>query len=81
MSERTSTTPGTTTYTVPEPLPELLDNARLRAELGVTKAAADAIMRALPVVTFPGLRKVYVRRPDVARLIEERTFTNDEIPL
>lgn len=57
-----------------KPLPDLLDNARLRAELGVTKAAAGRIMRAVPNVEFEGLRKVYVKRSDVARLIESRTF-------
>jgi hypothetical protein len=57
-----------------ERLPELLDAKRLQAELGVTRTAAEAIMRELPVVQFTELRKVYVRRADLARLIEERTF-------
>ncbi len=57
----------------PERLPELLDAKDLRAELGVTRAAAEAIMRQLPAVEFPGLRKVYVARGDVARLLEECT--------
>ena len=57
-----------------EQLPELLDAKRLQDELGVTRAAAEAIMRQLPVIQFDGLRKVYVRRADVARLIETRTF-------
>jgi hypothetical protein len=64
---------------VNERLPELLDAKRLQAELGVTRAAAEAIMRQLPVVQFDGLRKVYVRRPDVARLIDERTFAKDQV--
>jgi hypothetical protein len=64
---------------VTEPLPELLDAKALRAELGVTRAAAEAIMRRLPVIEFEGLRKVYVRRADVARLLGERTFTKDEV--
>ena len=62
-----------------EPLPELLDAKHLAAELGVTRAAAEAIMRQLPVVQFEGLRKVYVRRSDVRRLLEERTFTKDQV--
>ena len=45
----------------------------LEAELGITKAAADRIMRAIPTVEFEGLRKVYVKRSDVERLIRERT--------
>lgn len=52
-------------------LPRLLDCKRLREELGVTRAAAEAIMRQLPVIEPPGLRKVYVRRSDVARFLEE----------
>jgi hypothetical protein len=60
-------------------LPELLDAKALQAELGVTRAAAEAIMRRLPVVQFEDLRKVYVRRPDVTRLIEERTFGKDRV--
>jgi hypothetical protein len=64
---------------VSEPLPELLDCKALRVELGISRAAAEAIMRQLPVVSFDGLRKIYVRRVDVARLIEERTFAKTEV--
>ena len=63
-----------------EPLPELLDAKKLQAELGVTRAAAEAIMRHLPTVQFPDLRKVYVRRSDVSRFLDERTFTKSEVP-
>jgi hypothetical protein len=62
-----------------EPLPELLDAKHLATELGVTRAAAEAIMRQLPVVQFEGLRKVYVRRGDVANLVAERTFAKTEV--
>ena len=65
---------------VSEPLPELLDAKHLAAELGVTRAAAEAIMRRLPVVSIEGLRKTYVRREDVRRYLEERTFDKDEVP-
>jgi hypothetical protein len=65
---------------VSEPLPQLLDVKALRAELGVSRAAAEAIMRQLPTVQLPGLRKVYVRRSDVARLLEESTFSKDRVP-
>lgn len=61
-------------------LPELLDCKALRVELGVTRAAAEAIMRRLPVVQVEGLRKVYVRREDVARYLEARTFAKQEVP-
>lgn len=49
-------------------LPELLDCKALRAELGVTRAAAEAIMRHIPVVVIEDLRKTYVRRDDVLPL-------------
>ena len=61
-------------------LPELLDAKALQVELGITRAAAEAIMRRLPVVQFEDLRKVYVRRSDVAAYIEARTFSKDAVP-
>lgn len=64
-----------------EPLPELLDCRHLGAELGVTRAAAEAIMRRLPVVQIEDLRKVYVRRSDVVAYLESRTFSNDQVPV
>jgi hypothetical protein len=63
-----------------ERLPELLDAKGLRAELGVTRAAAEAIMRNVPVVSIEGLRKSYVRRSDVVAYLEARTFSNDQVP-
>ncbi len=63
-----------------ERLPELLDVKALRVELGVTRAAAEAIMRRLPVVQIEDLRKTYVRRSDVAAYLEARTFQKDEVP-
>ena len=36
------------------PLPALLDAKQLRAELGVTRAAAEAIMRQVPAVQIQG---------------------------
>ncbi len=63
-----------------EPLPELLDSKRLQAELGVTRAAAEKVMQSLPIVRLPGLRKVFVRRPDVERLLAEHTFTKEQVP-
>lgn len=63
-----------------ERLPELLDCKALQAELGVTRAAAEAIMRRLPSVQFEDLRKVYVRRSDVAAYVEARTFRKTAVP-
>ena len=51
-------------------LPELLDAKALRLELGVSRAAAEALKRRLPVVQIEGLRKVYVRRCDVQRYLD-----------
>jgi hypothetical protein len=65
---------------VNESLPELLDAKRLASELGVTRAAAEAIMRRLPVVSIEGLRKTYVRREDVRRYLAQRTFSKDQVP-
>ncbi len=65
---------------MPERLPELLDAKALQAELGVTRAAAEAIMRRVPVVQIEGLRKTFVRRSDVAGYLESRTFTKDQVP-
>jgi hypothetical protein len=38
-------------------------------------------MQALPIVQVPGLRKVYVRRLDVAALLEKHTFAKDQVPV
>jgi hypothetical protein len=65
---------------VTDRLPELLDAKALRIELGVTRAAAEAIMRRLPVVQIEGLRKVYVRRDDAWHYLESRTFEKREVP-
>jgi hypothetical protein len=65
---------------VSEPLPELLDAKALQAELGVTRAAAEAIMRRLPVVVVEDLRKTYVKRADVAAYLEARTFQKHQVP-
>jgi hypothetical protein len=65
---------------VSEPLPQLLDAKALQAELGITRAAAEAIMRRVPVVSIEGLRKIYVRRDDVHRYLEVRTFSKDRVP-
>ena len=64
----------------PQPLPELLDSRAIIAELGVKRATAEAIMRAIPIVSFPDHRKVYVRRDHVLALIEANTFTNGQVP-
>jgi hypothetical protein len=54
-------------------LPKLLDCRGIQRELGVKRATAEAVMRQLPKVQVPGLRKTYVRREDVLRLLDEWT--------
>ncbi len=56
------------------------DCKALRAELGVTRAAAERIMQALPVVLIEDLRKSYARRDDVRRYLDSRTFVKDQVP-
>ena len=41
-------------------------------ELGVKRAAAEAIMRQLPKIRLDGVRKVYVQKADVERYLSER---------
>lgn len=65
----------------PEPLPKLLDCAGLQRELGVKRTAAEAIMRALPKQTIPGVRKVYVRVSDVRRLLGKTLRVLDVLPV
>ena len=65
---------------VSEPLPELLDCRALQTELGVKRATAEAVMRHLPIVQLPELRKTFVRRDDVAALLDRFTFTKDDVP-
>ena len=64
-----------------EGLPELLDAKKLQAELGVTRAVAEKLMRRLPLVVFEDVRKVYVRRADVAALIDVSTVAKDSRPV
>lgn len=50
---------------------------RYRTELGVSRCAAEAIMRKLPIITIDGVRKTYVRRLEAQRYLEERTVPAD----
>ena len=60
-------------------LPTLLDCKALMDELGVKRATAERIMRAVPAVKMPDLRKTFVRRSDVIAYIEQHTYGNDEV--
>lgn len=62
----------------------LYDCARLARELGISRTAAERVMRALPKQTIPGLQKVYVRGADVQAYLDEHvhdvTVTNPTAP-
>jgi hypothetical protein len=49
-------------------------------ELGVKRATAEAIMRAVPSVEVPGLRKSFARRSDVLALLDACTHAKGEVP-
>lgn len=51
----------------------LMDRKTIADELGITAAAAEALMRRLAKVEVDGLRKVYVRRADLEKLLDEST--------
>lgn len=54
-------------------LPKLIDCAQVMRELGVKRGVAEAYMRRLPKVTVPDSRKVFVKRADLQRLLDEHT--------
>lgn len=58
---------------------EFMDRKMLADETGFARSTIDWIFRQVNVVAFPGHRKVYVRRADVVRLIDEGTFTKDRV--
>ena len=55
-------------------LPVLMDCCAIQRELGVKRATAEAIMRQVCKVQVPEHRKVFVRREDILRLLDEWTI-------
>jgi hypothetical protein len=51
------------------------------AELGLGRAAIDAVFRKLPVVVFPGSTRPHIRREDYLDLVEKSTYENDRVQL
>lgn len=49
-----------------------MDTATIAREYGISRTAAEAIMRRIPKVEIEGLRKVYVQRVDVENYISSR---------
>jgi hypothetical protein len=56
-----------------QPLPKLIDCAGIQRELGVKRGVAEAYMRPLPKVKVPDSRKVFVKRADLEKLLNEHT--------
>ena len=54
-------------------LPELIDRQALAAR-GLTRRSIDHLFDRLPVVAYPGQRKVYLRRSDVLAYEAEHTY-------
>ena len=65
----------------PERLPALLDVKQLRAELGVTRAAAEAIMRQAPSRPSGATEDVLSGATTSAATRAEQTFAKTEIPV
>jgi hypothetical protein len=51
------------------------------AELGLGRAAIDAVFRRLPVVVFPGSSRPHVRRDDYVALVEASTYDDGRVRL
>jgi hypothetical protein len=49
------------------------------AELGLGRAAIDAVFRQLDVVVFPGSSRPHVRREDYLELVEKSTYGNGRV--
>ncbi len=60
-------------------LPALLDCKGIMRETGLTRAAAEALMRNVATVHIEGLRKTYVRREDVLTYLAERSFDGGRV--
>jgi len=56
----------------------LLTRSHLR-ELGLGRAAIDAVFRELDVVVFPGSRRVHIRVADYLALVERSTYGDDRV--
>jgi hypothetical protein len=58
----------------------LLTRSHLR-ELGLGRAAIDAVFQQLPVVVFAGSSRPHIRREDYLRLVESSTFDDGRVRL
>ena len=56
----------------------LLTRSHLR-ELGLGRAAVDAIFRKLPVIVFPGSSRPHVRREDYLELVAQSSYDGNRV--
>lgn len=56
----------------------LLTRTHLR-ELGLGRAAIDAVFRQLPVIVFPGASRPMIRVDDYRRLVDESTYDGTRV--
>lgn len=59
--------------------PGALLDRRALAELGLQRRSIDYLFRELPVVSFPGVRRAYIRADDYRRCLEENTYTEERV--
>ncbi len=59
--------------------PGALLDRRALADLGLQRRSIDFIFRELPVVSFPGVRRVYVRSDDVRECLDAHTYTESGV--
>jgi fructose-1-phosphate kinase PfkB-like protein len=56
----------------------LLTRTHLR-ELGLGRAAVDAVFRQLDVVVFPGSTRPHIKRDDYLELVARSTYADDRV--
>lgn len=59
--------------------PGALLDRRALAELGLQRRSIDQVFRALPVVSFPEVRRAYVKVADFNRYLDEHTYAGDRV--
>lgn len=59
--------------------PGALLDRRALAELGLQRRSIDYLFRELPVVSFPGVRRTYIRADDYRRCLDEHTYTEARV--
>jgi hypothetical protein len=59
--------------------PGALLDRRALAELGLQRRSIDYLFRELPVVSFPGVRRAYIRVEDYRRCLDENTYRDDRV--